>query len=123
MDISQVLSSLGLELLNDLNKYLDRVDENALSPIAALIGVKAETLVTFLRLIPKLINKEITLSAVVPSILPTLLSYFLSLERQEKSPTAFSAVEPDTTDGEDLKFIAGSVFSNLDFYEQNDNAS
>ena len=123
MDISQLLSGAGSQILKETLKALDGADQSTLAPVAALLGVKPQTLATFLQLLPKIVNKEVTLSSIYPAILPAFLSYYASLGAQNESPAENTSAEPCENNIEDLEYVAGGVFSSLELYEQNSSAS
>ena len=120
--ISQLLSSFFDE---NFFKALDNIDAETLAPIAALLGLKSQTLVVIIRLLPRMLRGEIDIKDAVPSLLPALLSYMLSLNAPEQNTAAAeaSSAAAETVDHENLKFVSGDDLSPLDVYLQSESAS
>ena len=132
MDGNQLINTIKSYVVDAL-KNISAVDEEALSPIAALVGIKPQTLCTFLKLAPLFLDGEFDLRSLFPYVLPTLISYYLSLKTSDGEGAIKSdrenenAPSPPETGGEGdisvLKDISFGATDAFDVYLQSASAS
>lgn len=131
MNFSDLFKNLSSYFGKDFSDFLGGIDEQTVAPVALMLGVKAETLVIIIRLVIAFLRGEINLKDLLPSVIPALISYYLSLSGKNETPTereqSPSVGDSDNSENgftfEDFKAVAGDVACDFDFYAQMDSAS
>ena len=125
--ITQLLSSIFGESFYDI---FDDPDAKTLAPVAAMLGIKPETLCVIIRLIPRLLKGDINIKSVIPSIIPVFLSYMLSLNNstaagdEDENTAADECPAADENDNFiNLRAVLGENYSGFDVYLQSESAS
>lgn len=123
MNLSDLLKNFGGNFSEEISKILASVNEETVAPLSALFNVKAETLLVFLRLIPKILAGEIDLKNVIPALIPTFIEYYLTLNRSQDNKKTTAPVSETIDLEEDIRFIGNGAINSLDVYLQSKIAS
>ena len=123
-ELSQLLKSI---LGENLSVALENADAETLAPVAAVLGLKPQTLCVIIKLIPKFLSGDIDLKGLLPSLIPVFLNYILSLNSldttDDKTAAEQSPAANENATYENLKTIIGKDYSSFDVYLQSDSAS
>ena len=121
MNISEIFKNLGFEP----ETLLSFLDDETIPAVAAVLNVDERLLSAAVKLAPLFLNGETDFKALIPALLPTVISYFTSLGKNEKeNPPDSDLWREDQTDCvEEFKKRSGGAFSPLEIYLQSESAS
>ena len=122
MNINEILKNLGL----NTEFILSLLNDDVLSSVAEIFGIDERLLIAAVKFAPLILSGETDLKSLIPTLLPTVLSYFASLKNapEKENPKKEHAFFGDNSEIiKDFKEHAGEAFSPLELYLQSDNAS
>ncbi len=134
MDFSKIFSWIKEMFSGGALDFLSDVDEETLSPVAALLNINSKSLCSLVRVLPPLFKGEISLSEALPSLLPIVLSFLLSsklksevsVEKTDENlekPTYSPTFEQNETANEFCSFADNDISYSINAYLQSDSAS
>ncbi len=127
MDFETILKNLKAFIPESLSAALENFDPSTLTPFAALVNIKPETLTSLIRLFADFIFGKLSVNEVIPLLLPTFIEYLLSLSapsatekaQKENAAPSSGAAEKEV----DFDIVGGENFTFLDAYLQSSIAS
>lgn len=134
MDFNRIFSWIREMFSGGAFDFLQDVDEETLSPVAAILNINAKTLCSLIKVLPPLFKGEISFKEALPYLLPIFLSFLLSSrlrgsdsavnssEAIEK-PTYSPTFEQNNTANELNSFADNDIYYSLNAYLQSDSAS
>lgn len=122
MNFNEILKDLGI----NAEFILSLLTDDVISSISSVFGIDERLLTAAVKFAPLFISGEFDIKSLIPTLIPTALSYFASLKNtpEKKNPPDESISREDNCEIiKEFKERSGEAFSPLEIYLQSDNAS